>query len=68
MIVSQNVFAFAWENEASALGPEELDQLYQCAKRLDSEHRVGLDRVTYPGSWRFFLLFFLQNAPAAWKQ
>jgi hypothetical protein len=68
LIARQNIFAFAWEREASALGPQEFDQLYQYGQRLDSEHRVGRDGVTYPGSWRYFLLPFLQNAPAAWKQ
>ena len=67
MIVSYNAFAFAWEKEASDFGPQELDQLYQYGKRLDSEHRVGRDGVAYPGSWRFFLLPFLQNSPSAWR-
>jgi hypothetical protein len=66
-IISLNVFAFAWEKEASALGSEELDQLYQFGKHLVSEQNVGLDGVAYPGSWRFFLLPFLQKSPAAWR-
>jgi len=67
LIVSCNIFAYVWEREAIALGQKELDQLYHCAKRLDSEHKLGLDGVTYPGSWRFFLQPFLENAPTAWK-
>jgi hypothetical protein len=67
-IISLNIFAFTWEKEASSLVPHELDQLYQFGKRLDSEHKVGLDGVAYPGSWRFFFLPFFQYAPESWKQ
>ncbi len=68
LIVSLNAFALAWEKETAALSTEQMDELYHLGNRLASKRQTELGGVAYPGSWRFFLLPFLQNAPAAWKQ